>query len=163
MRNVFRLASGSIGLAAALAAAAPQAQAGQPLILENDQSQMIVLPAIPGSVVIGNPTIADATVEGTKMFIHGRGFGTTNMLIMDMDGNQMADFEVSIRHMVPNTVALFKGPDRISYNCAPICEAETQVGDEITYFKMVADETKKKFELATGTDSAKSEAPPAPQ
>ena len=150
-------------LSASLTMAAPDASAAQVLTLETDQSQMVILPALPGSVVIGNPTIADATVEGTKLFIHGRGFGTTNLLILDLSGNEMASFDVSIAHLTPNTVALFKGSQRESYNCAPLCESELQIGDSAVYSAIIIEQTKKKIELATGADTAKSDAPPAPQ
>lgn len=146
-----------------IALAAPLAQAGQALNVETDQSQLVILPSTPGSVVIGNPTIADATVEGNKLFIHGRAFGTTNIMIMDMDGNQIAAFDVSTTHVTNNAVALYRGPDRRSLNCAPFCEYELQIGDGFAHSVEVAAQTKTKIELATGTDTAKSEAPPAPQ
>jgi len=139
------------------------ASAGQALVVETDHSQMIILPAIPGSTVVGNPTIADATIEGTRLFIHGRSFGTTNLLIMDMQGNQMGAFDVSVSHTTANAVALFRGPARISYNCAPFCEGEFQIGDDAGFSGMILEQTKKKIELATGTETAKSDAPPAPQ
>ena len=47
--------------AAFLALSAATVQAGQVLTVEADQSQLVILPSIPGSVVIGNPTISDAT------------------------------------------------------------------------------------------------------
>ncbi|MFO1034053.1 MAG: pilus assembly protein N-terminal domain-containing protein [Hyphomicrobiales bacterium] len=89
MRKVFNLCRSGLLLTAGVMtlgviAAAPAAMAGQPLTVEVDQSQMIVLPAVPGSVVIGNPTFADATVEGTKLFVHGRTFGDQH----DRDGRQ---------------------------------------------------------------------------
>jgi len=140
-----------------------KAFAAEALTLEVDQSQLVVLPALPGSVVIGNPTIADATVEGTKLFIHARAFGTTNIMILDLSGNEVAKFDISIGHTTEHAVAVFKAGSRESYNCAAFCESELQIGDNEVYFKNVAEATKKKIELATGTDSAKSDAPPAPQ
>ncbi len=160
-----RLRSSLIAAAALVAALAAPASsfAGQALILESDQSQLVILPSLPGSVVIGNPTIADATVEGTKLFLHGRAFGTTNIMVMDMSGNEMANFEVSIGRQTPNALALFRGAKRESYNCAPYCESELQIGDDMLYNAVILEQTKKKIELATGADTAKSEAPPAPQ
>jgi Pilus formation protein N terminal region len=164
MRNASRrpLAFAAFLFSATVAAVGPSL-AGQPLVVEVDQSQMVVLPATPGSIVIGNPTFADASIEGNKLFIHGKGFGTTNMMIMDMDGNQMAAFDISVSHVTNNAVALYKGPARISYDCAPLCEANLQTGDEFTHFVNLASQVQKKMEFSTGTTSAKSEAPPAPQ
>jgi hypothetical protein len=161
LRSTLILTAALAGLALGLPAAG--ASAAEKLVLETDHSQIIVLPSLPGSIVIGNPTIADATVEGNKLFVHGRSFGTTNMMIMDMSGNEVASFEVSVTHVTENTVALFKGTARESYNCAPYCEAEMQIGDAPVFSAAVIEQTKKKIELATGTDTAKSDAPPAPQ
>jgi Flp pilus assembly secretin CpaC len=138
-------------------------QAAEAITVETDQTLMVSIPSVPGAVVIGNPVIADVSMQGTKMFILGRNFGTTNIYILDIDGNPMATFDVSVKHTTDNTVAMFKGPARQSYNCAPYCESELQVGDEVVYSKIINDQMKSKMELATGQDSAKSEAPPAPQ
>jgi Pilus formation protein N terminal region len=141
----------------------PSATAGQPLVVEADTSQLVMLPSIPGSIVIGNPTIADATVEGNKLFIHGRSFGTTNLIIMDMQGSQMGAFDVSVSHTTANAVALFRGASRFSFNCAPLCESEFQIGDDGVYSEKIKTQTSSKIELATGTETANSEAPAAPQ
>jgi hypothetical protein len=148
---------------AALLAFSMPAMAGQVLTIETDHSQLVILPSLPGSIVIGNPTIADATVEGTNLFIHARAFGTTNLMVLDMTGKELAHFDVSVNHVTENAVAMFRGPARESYNCAPLCEAELQIGDSAAFYGSASDQTKKKIELATGTDTAKSEAPPAPQ
>lgn len=148
---------------AALCLSSSFALAGQALSVENDQSQMMALPSEPGSIVVGNPSIVDVSVQGSKLFVHGRSFGTTNVIVMDLDGNQIANMDVSVTHEVDNTVALYRGPDRISYNCAPKCETELQVGDQVVHFASVMDQMKSKLELSTGQESAKSEAPPAPQ
>jgi hypothetical protein len=147
----------------ALAAGAAPAQAGQALTVQADQSQMIILPSMPGSVVIGNPSIADATVEGSKMFIHGRGFGTTNFIIMDLNGEQIASFDVSVGREVSNAVTVFRGNSRYSYNCAPTCEAELQIGDNLEFNTVIGTQMMTKNQIATGQITAKSEAPPAPQ
>jgi hypothetical protein len=144
-------------------AASPQVLAAEDLTIETDHSQMVILPGLPGSVVVGNPAIADATVEGTRLFIHGRGFGTTNIMVLDLTGNEVATFSISVSHITPNAVALFSGTNRISFNCAPLCEMDLQVGDNHDHFKSLHEQLTKKSALVTGSDSAKSEAPPVPQ
>lgn len=148
---------------AALCLTSSVAWAGQALSVENDQSQMLVLSSEPGSIVVGNPAIVDVSVQGSKMFVHGRSFGTTNVIVMDLDGKQIANMDVSVSHSVDNTVAVFRGPSRFSYNCADRCETELQVGDLDTHFSAISGQMKSKLELATGQQSAKSAAPPAPQ
>ena len=71
--------------------AAHQSFAGQPLTVQMDKSQLITVASDPGAVVIGNPSIADISVNGKQIFIHGHGFGDTNLQILDTAGNQIAN------------------------------------------------------------------------
>jgi hypothetical protein len=151
-----------LGLTCVLATS-PQASAGQILTVEVDESQILTLPSAPGAIVIGNPTIADVSVQGRKIFVHGRGFGQTNLTILDLDGNQIANFDVIGKHTQVSTVALFRGPDRYSYSCAPNCEAEIQIGDKPEHVMGLMGVASGKIELATGNKTAEAAAPQAPQ
>ena len=139
--------------------AAHQASAAEPLVLLTDQTQLLKLPRPPGTIVVGNPTFADVTVQGQLVFLHGRAFGTTNITIMDEAGAQMADFEVTVQMGGSNNLALYKSASRFSYVCAPNCEGTLQVGDNTTFFSVVSGEASTKTGLATGKtaeDTAKS-------
>lgn len=134
--------------------AAHQASAAEPLVLLTDQTQLLKLPRPAGTIVVGNPTFADVTVQGRMVFLHGRGFGTTNIIIMDEDGAQMADFEVTVQMGGSNNLALYKGglspASHFSYVCAPNCESTLQVGDHNQYFGVVSGQITGKTGLATG-------------
>ena len=137
--------------------------AGTELVIEADQSQMLTLPAAPGAIIVGNPSIADVTTQGDKLFVHARSFGQTNLLILDQKGAQIAAFDVMIRHQPSSTLAVFKGTSRFSYSCAPLCEAEMQAGDQKDFFEATASAAQKKLEIATGSSSTEAKAPTAPQ
>jgi hypothetical protein len=134
--------------------AAHQASAAEPLVLLTDQTQLLKLPRPAGTIVVGNPTFADVTVQGQLVFLHGRGFGTTNIIIMDEDGAEMENFEVTVQMGGSNNLALFKGGSapayRFSFVCAPNCERTLQVGDENQYFGIVSGHINGKTALATG-------------
>lgn len=153
-----------IFLAATLACTAAPAIAAQPLVVYTDQSKIIDLSRAPGIVVVGNPSIADATIQGQKVFLHGRGFGTTNVIILDEDGAQLADFEIDVQLGGQNNVALFKAGSLQSYVCVDNCEAAMHVGDFPDYFKeIVLERNKDKIGLATGQKSAEANEPPPAQ
>ena len=137
--------------------------AAQVLQIEVDDSQMLTLPSAPGAIIIGNPSIADVSVQGSQIFIHGRGFGQTNLTILDLQGNQLANFTLMGKHTKESTVAVFKGTSRFSYSCAPMCESEIQVGDNVEYVNSLLQQSSGKIELATGNKTAEAEAPAAPQ
>jgi Pilus formation protein N terminal region len=134
---------------------------GQVLTVEVDESQILQLPATPGAIVIGNPSIADVSIQGQKIFVHGRGFGQTNLTILDLEGNQIANFSLIGVHAQPSSVVVFRGPERFSYSCVTNCEAEVQVGDNNAFMNNVTAQLNAKMGLATGTKSSESQAPQA--
>ena len=101
--------------------------AAQELIIKTDQTQLISISGTPGAVVIGNPSIADATVHGDKIFVHGRAFGSTNLIILDENGNQLSSLDITVQLGGENNLALFKAGARYSYVCAPNCEGNPAI------------------------------------
>ena len=160
-RNKFAgfLLSMSLSLAAGQALAA-----AQPVVVNVDQSQIVTLPRQAGTVVIGNPSIADASIQGLMLFIHGRGFGTTNLIVLDDQGAQMANYQLTVQLGGDYNVTTFKAGLEYSYVCAPDCEAQMHVGDEKDWFKQVVlERNKDKIGLATGQKSAEANQPPPAQ
>jgi Pilus formation protein N terminal region len=160
--NKFFILRGFVS-AVAICAGAMIANAGQMLEIQSDESKMLSIAAAPGAVIVGNPSIADISVDGTNVFVHGRGFGQTTLLILDAQGNQLANFDIAVTHSQVTNVALFRGTDRFSYSCAPYCETELQIGDNIDHFKEISDSIMKKMEISTGSKTAEAKAPAAPQ
>jgi hypothetical protein len=137
--------------------------AAQELIIKTDQTQLIDVTGNPGAVVIGNPSIADATVHGSKIFVHGRAYGSTNLIILDQNGNQLASLDITVQQGGVNNLAIFKAGARFSYVCAPNCEPTLQSGDLPDWFGDIAKMDKTKTGAATGKSSADSEAAPTAQ
>ena len=139
------------------------ASASEELVIKSDQTQLLSISGTPGTVVIGNPSIADATVHDNKVFLHGRASGSTNLIILDQEGNQLATFDVTVQIGGNNNVAVFKAATRFSYTCAPLCEAAMQVGDDVPWTDDIIKLNGKKLDLATGKSSAESAPPPVAQ
>ncbi len=151
-------------LAAFLTFAMPVAgQAAETLTLLTDQTQLLALSGTPATVVVGNPSIADVTIQGNEVFLHGKAFGTTNIIIMDAAGTRMADFEVTVMKGGSHDVAVYKAGSRYSYVCAPDCEATFHVGDNAGIFGLVTEQVKQKINLATGKTASEAEPAPSPQ
>ena len=147
------------------------AQAAEVLAVESDRSIVLTMPASPGAVIIGNPSIADVSVNADKLFVHGRAFGQTNLIIMDLQGNEIMHYDLVVRNSAESVVAVYSpgaqlgtvGPARRSYTCLPNCEAQFQIGDEVTYFSTTIKQAEDKLKLGTGNESAEAAAPAAPQ
>ena len=137
--------------------------AAQELIIKTDQTQLINVSGSPGAVIIGNPSIADATVHGEKIFVHGRAFGSTNLIILDQNGNQLTSLDITVQLGGLNNVALYKAGVRYSYVCAPNCESTLQPGDQVDWFGDLAKMNGSKLDAATGKTSVDSATAPVAQ
>ncbi len=106
--------------AAILAAASAHAE---DLAVARDQSKVVKLSGAAATVVVGNPAIADVTMQdATTAFVTGKGFGTTNVIAMDADGRQIASFRIVVTSNSDRSVTLIKGREQITLSCAPRCE-----------------------------------------
>ena len=141
--------------AAALAALAAPAAAASDVILNADQAKIIVVSGKPGTVVVGNPSIADVTLQGNRVVLMGRNYGVTNLIILDREGNQLAALDVTVQITDKNAVHVYKAGGRMSLVCAPTCEQTLQVGDEATkVFDPLTREMQTKGDIASGSSKA---------
>ena len=79
-----------------------------------DQAQVMKLPERVATIVIGNPLIADATLQsGGVLVITGKGYGSTNLLALDRSGGVVMDKTVQVLGASGNDlVVVYKGVDR---------------------------------------------------
>jgi Pilus formation protein N terminal region len=115
-----------------------------------DHSQVISLDRTPGTVVVGNPTIADVTMQGNLLFVHGRVFGKTNIIVLDENGNQLGDYDINVTLEDSYNVVVFKPGVRESYTCRRDCESVLHVGDSGEYYKLASEQQKAKLSLGQG-------------
>src|SRR5215210_3782701 len=81
-----------------------------------DRAKLVKLPERVATLVIGNPLIADATVQaGGLMVITGKGYGTTNIVAIDRSGAVLLERSVEVQAPRGNVVVLFRGVDKESY------------------------------------------------
>jgi hypothetical protein len=159
--NFARLAA-TVSIAFA-AATSPAFAGNQNITLEADKTVMITVAVSPGTVVVGNPSIADISINGNQIFVHGRGYGNTNIIILDPKNNMLANFDVTVKQSLTNAVTLYRGSVRYSLACDGICEDTLQPGDQIDHFKNVAEQQATKNDLATGSETTEAAAPQVPQ
>jgi Flp pilus assembly secretin CpaC len=95
-----------------------------------DQAKIARLPEGTATLVIGNPIVADVTMlKGSgAMVVTGKGFGDTNLIALDAQGNVLDEKTVRV---VPtaSTLLVQRGMDRESYSCAPQCVPTVELGD----------------------------------
>ena len=128
-------------LAAGVLGAAP-AQADT-LSINVDQAQIMHLPEKVATIVIGNPLIADATLQsGGILVVTGKGYGATNLLALDRSGRVVLEKTVQVLGAESgDIVTVYKGVERESYSCAPNCERRITLGDSPGFFNATLTQT----------------------
>jgi hypothetical protein len=126
----------AVGISAGLTALAPAADISVLL----DEARLVKLPDRVVTIVIGNPLIADATVQaGGTMVITGKGYGSTNIIALDRAGAVLLERKVEVRGPGgSDVVVVYKGVERESYSCTPDCERRLTLGDGNGYFEATA-------------------------
>jgi Flp pilus assembly secretin CpaC len=132
-------------LAAALASliAAAPAHAANPITVHIDQARIIKLPPRAVTVVIGNPLIADLSLQRNGLaVITGKGYGATNVVVLDKDGSVLAEHNIEVQGPVDPTVVVYRGAnERETYSCTPDCSRRITLGDAPDFFNTTMTET----------------------
>lgn len=122
----------AIGLAASLMVL--PAVAG-PLTVEANKTVPLKLNGSAASVVLGNRNIADVAVHDEHLiFLTGKSFGTTNLMVFDRSGNQILNTEVVVTVSSSNLVTVNRNGSNYTYDCATACRSVISPGDEQGYF-----------------------------
>ncbi|MBC2771300.1 pilus assembly protein N-terminal domain-containing protein [Rhizobium sp. AQ_MP] len=80
-------------------------------------------------VIVGNAEVADATVADSKTIVlTGRSYGTTNLVLLDADGNAIVDERILVSIDESSTVRVFKSTERTVLSCTPNCEEHAKTG-----------------------------------
>jgi hypothetical protein len=107
---------------------------GERLNLSMDEARLIKLPERVATIVIGNPLIADASLQpGGLAVLTGKGYGATNFIALDRKGNALIEKVIEVRGAI-DTVVVYKGVNRETYSCAPKCQPVIAQGDGQQFF-----------------------------
>jgi Flp pilus assembly secretin CpaC len=113
----------------------PTGAIGEQIAVYLDQSRVLKLPERTATLVVGNPLIADISVQtGGVLVLTGKGFGTTNLIALDRNGALLMEHPVQVLGPRENVVAMFRGVERESYSCTPDCNRRIMLGDTPAYF-----------------------------
>jgi len=139
------------GFGLSSAAAAP----ADVLKITLDQAQIAKVPTGTTTLVVGNPTIADVTMlkGGVGMVVTGKGYGQTNLVAIDAQGNILDEKQIQVTP-TRNVLVVQRGDARASYTCNPLCMPTVQLGDEDTVFNTAGKQISTRIGLAQGATNA---------
>src|SRR5215475_11490044 len=107
-----------------------------------DQARLVKLPSRVATIVVGNPLIADVTLQsGGILVVTGKGYGATNFIAMDRTGEVLVDRQIQVEGPTEELVTVYRGIERESYSCTPVCQRRMTLGDGDNYFKSVSDQS----------------------
>ena len=119
IRVFFLYAATSV--AAMVMGANAQAEPGIEVIM--NQARIVKLTRAADTIVVGNPAIADASVQDANTIIlTGKGFGVTNLVVLDSDGTAVIDEQVTVVRQTAQSVRIYRRADIQTLSCTPYCE-----------------------------------------
>ena len=134
----------SAGFAAALSVAAHAAH----VTVEAGKAKAIKLSTDAESVIIGNPNIADVAVhDGKLLFVTGKSFGTTNLMIFDAQGNTLHSSDVVVTANTTTWVSVKRAGENYTYDCSPACRPTLSAGDNALHYENVGEQLLMQKEL----------------
>ncbi|MEK9283124.1 MULTISPECIES: pilus assembly protein N-terminal domain-containing protein [unclassified Bradyrhizobium] len=160
MRKEFLRRHARIGLlvAAAMLAspAAGLAESSADTIAVNvDQAKLVRLPGKVATIVVGNPLIADVTLQpGGMIVVTGKGYGATNFIALDRAGEILVDRQIQVEGPSDRLVTVYRGIERESYSCMPICQRRVTLGDSDKYFSTAMSQAGSLSSTASGSAGA---------
>ena len=113
------------GLAALVSALIIPAGAGAAGIeVTMNQAKIVKLARAADTIVIDNPAIADASVQdASTVVLTGKGFGVTNLVVLDEMGNPIIDEQVTVTRGTASTVRIYRRAQVQTLSCTPFCES----------------------------------------
>jgi hypothetical protein len=119
------------------------------IVVQTDRAQVLKLPPKATTIVIGNPMIADVTVQKNgSMVVTGKSYGTTNLIAQDSTGAVIGESLIRVEAANEGTMIVQRGMDRESYSCTPNCQPTLSMGDVQKYFEVVGGQTNVRNGLA---------------
>lgn len=157
MQSFFsRLAGAAIAGGLVVSGATVALAAGDPIQVTVDHAKVMHIARPADIVIIGNPGIADATIQDSQtLIITGHSFGTTNLIVLDAKGDAIADELVTVQPNEDDLVTVYKvdkdkGTSRQTFSCSPACAPTLAIGDANDWFNGVREQIQGRSSMAGG-------------
>jgi len=118
-----------------------------------DHAKVLRLPEKAQTVIVGNPAIADVTVQRNGvMIVTGKSYGVTNLIALDATGALLAESTVRVGAASDSILTVQRGLERESYSCSPACQPSAQLGDSKTFFESTSGQSGARNAAASGAE-----------
>ncbi len=132
LASLFSLAATMLGAQTALAVS-------DPVEVQVNMARILRISAPAATVIIGNPAVADVTIQDPQtLVLTGKSFGDTNLIVLDAQGNPIADTIMRVVADGADVVTVYLGSKRTSVACSPTCQPVIRLGDDAEYAQQTA-------------------------
>lgn len=105
--------------------------AGDILTVRVNMARILRIEAPAATVIIGNPGVADVTIQDPQtLVLTGKSYGQTNLIILDANGEPIADTMLDVVETQADTMTVYNGKARNTLVCSPTCQGVIMVGDD---------------------------------
>lgn len=133
MRTRLSMAAVIAFLLQAIATPMAWAETG-PVSVKVNMARILRISAPAATIIVGNPSVADVTIQDPQtLVLTGKSFGQTNLIVLDAQGNPIADTVMEVVADTANNVTVYMGGKRTTLACAPVCEPTVALGDDAEY------------------------------
>ena len=140
MRASFGIPALALGILLCPVAAVAEL-AADTIVVNVDQAKLVKLPGRISTLVVGNPLIADVTLQnGGIVVVTGKGYGATNFIAMDRAGEILMDRIIQVEGPTDQVVTIYRGVERESYSCMPVCQRRVTLGDGDAFFRAASEQ-----------------------
>jgi Flp pilus assembly secretin CpaC len=107
------------------------AQDNAPISVNVNMARVLRISAPAATVIVGNPGIADVTIQDPQtLILTGKSYGQTNLIVLDNAGQPIADTLLEVVQMQAGVMTVYQGQLRTTLTCAPVCQPTVTMGDD---------------------------------
>ena len=106
-----------------------------PIQVKANMARILRISAPAATVIIGNPGVADVTIQDPQtLVLTGKSYGQTNLIVLDDMGNPIADTLIEVvQGKQAEQVTMYLGTARTTLTCSPICQGTVTLGDDAAF------------------------------
>lgn len=96
-----------------------------------NMARVLRINAPAATVIIGNPGVADVTIQDPQtLILTGKSYGQTNLIVLDNRGEPVADTMIQVVQQQAGVMTVYQGLNRTTLSCAPTCQPTVMLGDQ---------------------------------
>lgn len=134
MLTLRHLKAAALATLLGLSPVAAMAETGEPISVKVNMARILRISAPAATIIIGNPGVADVTIQDPQtLILTGKSYGQTNLIVLDSMGNPVADTLISVVQAQADLITVYMGSSRNTVVCAPVCQPTIMLGDDSVF------------------------------